>query len=111
VAPAPDETPEETNSAYNGLNLRVPQPRSPALDSATGEADTVEALIAETNPEIKVYPTAEMTFGDDPDYNEFRDLINNPWQLFNCTEDFKQAFRFIEAHSHKSQIHRHLNNG
>jgi len=54
---------------------------------------------------------AGMRFGDDPDYNEFRDLINTPWQPFYCTEDSKQAIRFVKAYYPKSQIDRHFNEG
>ena len=63
------------------------------------------------NPGIKGHPIAGRTFGDDPDYNEFRDLINNLWQLFYCAEDFKQAIRSVEAHFPKSQIDHHFNEG
>jgi len=65
----------------------------------------------EENPKIEVHPMAGRTFGDDPDYNEFRDLINNPWQPFYCAEDFKLGIRFVEAHYPKSQIDRHFNQG
>jgi len=62
-------------------------------------------------PEIKVHSTPGSTFGDDPDYNEFRDLIDNPWHSFHYAEDFKQAIRFVEAHYPKSQIDRHFKEG
>ena len=110
-APALDEIPEETDSEDDGLYRRVPQPHSPAQESDTEEADPGETPMDEENPEIEVHPTAGRTFGDDPDYNEFRDLINNPWQPFYCAEDFKQAIRFVEAHYPKSQIDRHFNEG
>jgi len=65
----------------------------------------------EENPEIPVHPTAGRTFGDDPNYTEFRKLIKYPWQLFCCADDFKQAIRFVKAHYPRSQIDRHFNEG
>jgi len=65
----------------------------------------------EENWEIQVYPTVGRTSSDVPDYDEFRDPINNPWQPFRRAKDFKQAIKFVEAHYHKSQIDRHLNAG
>ena len=63
----------------------------------------------EENPEIEVHSTAGRTFGDDPDYNEFRDLISTRWQPFYFADDFQQAIRFVKAHYPKSQIDRHFN--
>ena len=51
----------------------------------------------EQNPEIEVQPMARRTFSDDRGYNEFRDLIINPWRPLDRAEDFKQAIRFAEA--------------
>jgi len=65
----------------------------------------------EENRQMKVHPMAGKTFSDDPNYNEFRDLIHNPCQHFHSANDFKQAIRFVEAHYPKSQIDRHLNEG
>jgi len=65
----------------------------------------------EENLEIKVHSVAGRTVSDNSDSNEFQDLINNPWQPFHCTEDFKQAIIFVEEHYRKSQIDRHFNEG
>lgn len=65
----------------------------------------------EEPPEFEVDPTAERTFGDDPEYNEFRGLINNLWHPFHCAEVFKQAIKFVEAHYPKSHIVRHCIEG
>jgi len=73
--------------------------------------DPAETPRDEVNPEIEVHPTAGRNFGDDPDYNEFWDLIYNLWQPFYCAEDFKLAIRFVEAHYPKSQIDRRFNEG
>jgi len=75
------------------------------------KADLGETLMDKENPEIKIHSKVGRTFGDNPDYNEFRDLINNPWQHFYCAEDFKQAISFVEAHYPKSQIDHHFNEG
>jgi len=107
-APALDEIPEDTDSKDGGLYRHVPQPHTLAQEFDTEEADTGGTPMDKENPEIEVHPTAGRTCGDDPDYNEFRDLINNLWQPFHCAEDFKQAIRFLEAHYPKSQIDRRL---
>jgi len=65
----------------------------------------------EEDPEIKVYHTAGRTFDDDPDYNEFRDLMNNPSQPIYCAKDCNQAIRLVEAHYPKSQLDCHFNEG
>jgi len=75
------------------------------------EADPGEPPMDEENLEIEVYPMAGRTFSDDPDCNEFQDLINNPWQPLNCAEDLKQAIWFINAHYPKSQIDLHFDKG
>jgi len=106
-----DKIPEASNSKDDGLYRRVPLPYPPAAVSNTEEADTEESPMDEENPEIEVHPMARSTFGDDPDYNEFRDLINNPWQQFYCAKDFKQAIRFVKAHYPKSQIDCHFKEG
>jgi hypothetical protein len=62
-------------------------------------ADRGETPMEEENPVIDKHPTPGRTVGDFPDDNEFRDLITNPWQPFYCSEDFKQAIRFVEGHS------------
>jgi hypothetical protein len=111
LAPALDKIPEDTYSEDDGIYRRVPHPHSPAQESSTEVADPGETLTNEKNPEIEVHSTTGRNFGDDPAYNEFRDLVNNPWQTFYCAEDFTQAIRFVEAHYPKSQIDRQLNEG
>jgi len=110
-APALYEIPEDTDSEDHSLHRRVAQPHSPAQASDTEEANPGETPMDKEIPEIEVHPTAGRTFGDDPDYNEFQDLIDNPWQPFYCAEDFKQAIRFVEAHYPKLQIDCHFNEG
>jgi len=78
-ATALDEIPVDTDSEDKGLYWRILLPHSPAQESDNEDADHGETLMDEENPEIEVYPAADKTFGDDPDPNEFRDLI---WKLW-----------------------------
>jgi len=110
-ATALDKIPEETDSEDDGLHRRIPQPNSLAQESDTEGAEPGETAMDKENPAIKVYPTAGRTFGDDPDYNEFSDFINNPWQPFHWAADFEQAIRFVEAHYREAQNDRRFNEG
>jgi hypothetical protein len=110
-APARDQIPEKTDSEDDGLYRHFPKPQSPAQESDMEEADPGESPMDKEHLDIEVNPMAGRTFCDDPDYNDFRDIINNPWQPFYCPEDFKQAIRFVEAHYPKSHIDRHFNEG
>jgi hypothetical protein len=75
------------------------------------EAVSGETQIDVANPQIDIHHTAGRAFGDDSNYNEFRDLIRNPWQPLNCARDFKQAMRFVKVQYPKSQIDHHFNYG
>jgi len=102
---------EETDSQHDGLYGGIRQPNTPPQESDTEAAVTRETPIDEGNPEPEVRPTAGRAFGDNPDYNESRDIFNTLWQPIYCAEDFKQAIRFVKVHYPKSHIDHHFNEG
>jgi len=109
--PALNQVPQETHSADDGLYRHVPQPQTPAQASEKEEADPGETLINGKNPKIDIHHTAGRTFSDDSNFCEFRDLINNRWQPFYCSDNFKQTIRCVEAHLPNAQIGHHFNEG
>ena len=111
LAHALEEIPEESDSEDHGLYQCVPQPHSPAQKPNTKAADMGDTPMDDNHPEFNVHPTAGTTFGDAPEYHEFQDHIKNPWQPYQCAEEFKQAIRFVKAHYPNWKIDPHFNKG
>lgn len=101
----------ETDSENDGPYRRVPRPQCPTQQSNTEESYPGETPMDVETPDTDVHPTAGRTISNDPNYNEFQDLINNLWQPWYCAEDFTQAIRFVDAHYLKSRMDRLMNEG
>jgi len=72
--------PQETHVDDDGLYRLVAQPYSPAQESDSEEADHGETPRDQEILDIEKSPTSGRTCVDNPDYYEFQDLINHPWQ-------------------------------
>jgi hypothetical protein len=87
LAPTLDEIPDQSDSEDNLTNGSRKHIFRPGIRHAAEGANPTEHLIDDENPELKGYPTAGKTFGDDLKYTQFHYLINNMSQPSYCTGD------------------------